>query len=180
MASATPPRPDSVNNTATRTVLSAARLFTHEDGSRVPDLLPENGDALSTAVAELEAVAADYADLALRHGHGLSLRERAFALMVFTRTAVDIIATSLRWAAIACDDDRAPHAADYAALLGALTHQLVTTSGRPQIWLWEAARSCAMTVAEDVVQERGTWRDSAALQARMDAADAATRPTATG
>lgn len=146
--SAQPPT-DRLNNAATRTALAVARQLTHEEDLRIPNLLPENEFALRLTIADLEHVAADGAELAMQHQPGVPLRDRAYALMVYTRTAVDIIDATTRWVNTACEDSGPAHVAAYAALLGVLTRQLIT-SGRPSSWLRDTARTCAVSVAADI------------------------------
>lgn len=172
--SAQPPI-ERLNNAATRTALTVAQQLTHKEGPRIPNLLPENEFALRLTIIDLEHVAADGAELAMQHQPGVPLRDRAYAFMVFTRTAVDIIDATTRWVNIACEDSGPAHVAAYAALLGVLTRQLIT-AGRPPSWLRDTARTCAVSVAADIARDRNTPYAAATLKARMDAADAATRP----
>jgi hypothetical protein len=176
--------PDSVplhepfTSAATRTALRIALMLTGDDDPRIPELLPQDPERFQTVIGELEQVAGDCAELAMTTQPGVPLRERAYALMLYTRTAVDIIDSTARWTAIANNDPRPLHVAAYVALLGVLTHQLIS-SGKPPSSLKDAAHTCTITVAVEIADEPGTQVDSATLRARMDAADAARNATKT-
>jgi hypothetical protein len=178
-----------LTSAATRTCLGMARVLTEHTDDRIPTELPANlpeqNRELVTALGQLERVAADYAERAyIEQSETADAQARAYALLLFTRTAADIMQMAVAQVQTITDDYAAAHMNAEAALLSVMTWALCTGKDRELLTTtasnyatFTAGANLATTVRED--EPVDARRAAAQLErAYAERADAFSAPVA--
>lgn len=163
------PTVEQLNNAATRTALTLARLLTHDEDERIPEALPVDVDQMQEVIIGLEDVASDYARRAFHNTPNAPFDDRPYAMLVHTSVACEVLRDVTTWVQKVARDSLPMHIAVEAALLAVLAWRL--GEGRSRTWLFEAGRACAMNVAADVA--RATLTGSTVLPRQFQNGDAA-------
>lgn len=134
--SAAAPTDGALNTSTTRIALSFARTLTGTDAGfdpRIPEKLPPDPTGLTDAIGHLERAAADYAVRAHEALDTNVTAAVAYPLIVYTRSACDLMRDILSYGRAATGDRRPAHIAVEAVLLGALTWRLASGADRGEL-----------------------------------------------